>query len=459
MHETLRTRPLGSHVAWRIFAKVAAATSLGGRYHDENNLADRLMRLTPFARGTGAPDERLIAGWDAAVCALPDRPICHYALAAVLRRSGNLERAAEVIDAGIARFPNDLGTIVEAARVAGRRGDDAAAYDLWARTLAHASPRPLWLGAAAHALVVLGRYDEAERLLEKARRAHPRHRGLMAVECMLASAREDWPRAIALWSDFYRRYPNYPGAWDLLGRAIDSGRMSEIDKPGRPATKAAARAEVGLVEDEAVRDLLLGFESLGSDCEFGLVQRRHGAEPFGLFRWNIVWVEDLIAALQQGLAGIGEHEHTEIVVLSNREFFVQDVRWYLGRHTFKFEGQTTHAELYPKMCERIGRLRRELLDTLAAGKRIFVYCSDGLTSDEFETLHRALETFGPNRLLAVQPAEPAADLPFRGRPGDVLRAGPGRYVGFLPHRGVGSAGTWNIAFDDWIAICRKVAAL
>ena len=43
--------------------------------------------------------------------------------------------------------------------------------------------------------------------------------------------------------------------------------------------------------------MLLRFESIGSDCEFGAVQRRYGAEPLGLLRWNDVDILSLEQAL------------------------------------------------------------------------------------------------------------------------------------------------------------------
>ena len=437
-------------LAWRAFAAFAAAVSLGGRYHQELGLADCGLAL---ARRGG------VDGWRTALQAAPTSPVCHYGLSTALRGVGRLDDAHAIMAGALARFPNDLGTLIESARVAELRGDYEDAHAYWSKAAARPLPRPLWLAGAAHALLTLGRYDEAETVLTAARTRHPRHRGLMAVECMLASARENWPRAIELWSAFYRRYPDYPNAWEFLGRAVHAAKMSEVDATAHIVTKAAERADVALVKDAATRDLLLRFESIGENCEFGLVQRRYGAEPFGLFRWNIVWVECLVAALEHGLDGIGAPEHTEMVVLSNKEFFVQDRRWYLGRHTFKYEGQIAHEELFPAMCAMTASLRTRFLEALADARRIFVYASDGLTQDELDRLHAALGRHGPNRLVAVQPAEPTNASPFRGRPGEVRRVGPGRYVGFLARRGINPDTTWSIAWDDWIAICRMTAEM
>ncbi len=45
-------------------------------------------------------------------------------------------------------------------------------------------------------------------------------------------------------------------------------------------------AAVSAVEQITLQDLMLQFESLGQNCEFGLVQRRAGADPLGLLRFD-----------------------------------------------------------------------------------------------------------------------------------------------------------------------------
>ena len=96
---------------------------------------------------------------------------------------------------------------------------------------------------------------------------------------------------------------------------------------------------------------------------------------------------------------------------------------------------------------------------MAAAEKIFVYRSEGLDGDRLEALHRALRMFGPVRLLNVQPAAPTAPTLFQGRAGDLLKVDDDRYVAFLERLGLQEGGAWDIAFDDWIDVCRKAAAL
>jgi hypothetical protein len=201
---------------------------------------------------------------------------------------------------------------------------------------------------------------------------------------------------------------------------------------------------------------MLGFESIGDSCEFGSVQRRYAAEPLGLLRWNDVQLDDLLAALAHRFAGMGEPEHTEMPVIGNGEYTIKDKRWSLWMHTFLFEGQTDPVALFPKMCRRVVYLRDKLLADLAAAEKIFVYRSPGVDASQLAELHAALEAHGPIKLLGVQPVDAFSDV--SGDAGEIVALGERRWMGFLSRLGVADGNYWDIAFDDWVSICRKAAA-
>lgn len=449
-------------VAWRLFARIATRVTRDGLYHAADSTPERMLA---FAFGEGAffhpKNDRSVAAtrrFDKALSGAPDSPFCHYMLSANLRRSGGFERAGEIMRDAVRRFPDSLGTTIEAALVAERLGDFAEAQKHWRKASGMAPPRVLWQCGDALALIAVGRFDEAERLLTTARAARPDDRGLMYSECVLASSREDWATAIPLWTEFNRRFPKFADCWEHLGRAIHSSRLSRIEERAGAAENDAAPVDVGRVEDEATRALLLGFQSLGDNCEFGLVQRRFGAEPLDLLRWNLVDDDSLVDALAANLDGLGAPEHTEMIVLANGEFFVYDDRWFLGMHTYIFSGQASPEILYPKMCERLAILKTRFMADLGAGEKIFVYRSPGLARQALTQLHQALSRYGPVTLLLVQPARSDICKDFAGQPGDLSVVAPGLFVGFIRRLGVAPDNTWNIAFDDWVSVCRAAAA-
>jgi hypothetical protein len=54
------------------------------------------------------------------------------------------------------------------------------------------------------------------------------------------------------------------------------------------------------------RELVIQFESLGDNCELGLVQRMAGAEPLGLLRFAGVPLRHLIRAMEARFEGMAD---------------------------------------------------------------------------------------------------------------------------------------------------------
>jgi hypothetical protein len=65
-----------------------------------------------------------------------------------------------------------------------------------------------------------------------------------------------------------------------------SVEMAESMPVAVPLKPEEALAVLGLPDLDAVRGFFPGFENLGGNCEFGLVQRHFGAEPLSLLRWT-----------------------------------------------------------------------------------------------------------------------------------------------------------------------------
>lgn len=396
--------------------------------------------------------------WDQAKRVAPHKPMCHAGLAANLRELGELTRARDVMRVGLRRFPSHVDIITEAARLAVAEGRFEEAARFWGRAASRRRAHPDWLQGHAQCLSLIGRFDEAQEVLEGALKRFPSHRGLNGVEGLLAVAREDWPTAIAHWRDFRSLFPDDPTGWEQLGLALQGQALAQAETATPPPAAVPLPATLEIVEDEAARKMLLRFESLGDNCELGLVQRRYGAEPLGLLRWNIVGFEQLLVALAQRFAGMGEAARTELAVAANGEYFVEDRRWHLGMHTFMHSGQTDAQALLEKMCRRVAFLRDKLVADLEAAEKIFVYRSPGIDEARLAALHQTLLAFGPVTVLAVQPAEPRLAGCYHGTPGAVVEVAERCFVGFLSHLGVEEGQTtWHVAFDDWLDVCRRVA--
>ena len=386
--------------------------------------------------------------WSALRDRRPDLPLAWRGMASSAREQSKLALARDLLAEARRRFPDDLELMAEAARLALRLGDYESALPLWARLCASPDPEPDWLVVHVQTLLFLHRLDEATVALDAARRSHPEFRGVEALAGFVAAARQDWDAAIRIWETFRERHPDDNTGWEHLGRAIAHKQQQAIDAglPDQSAPVAVSR-----IVDPDIRALMLDFESLGRDCELGMVQRRYGAEPLGLLRWTGTTLDSLTRALTARLEGMGETANTELVDL-NGFWSIVDTRWGLFTHTFVSTGEVAHGDLYDKSLKRMAYLQRRLLADLTAGEKIFVYKSDEVSAAALRDLHALLRGFGPVVLLLVRTADDASDFP-RGRPGEIEILGPDLFVGFLSAFGAAN-GFWQIAFEEWVAICR-----
>lgn len=233
---------------------------------------------------------------------------------------------------------------------------------------------------------------------------------------------------------------------------IELARMDRIvASPGH--SREAAATTTGVLDDTA---LMLRFQGLGENCAFGLMQRFYGAEPLGLLRWGSITIENLILALDEGFAGVGEREQT-LFITGDDEYATAHTRYGMGAHSFVKIDAANEAAIQDKLLVRLGYLRREMLAELEEGSAVFVFTSErGVDAAQIASLHRALSTHGSRFLLVVRKAD--ADNP----PGVVRDAGGGLMLGYLdrlgPDRRDGGA-VWGDPSPDWPAVLREALRL
>ena len=93
-----------------------------------------------------------------------------------------------------------------------------------------------------------------------------------------------------------------------LAIALERALLFAADSAPAPLLSQPS-ATAGPQQDDRAADhrtaLMLDFESLGENCEFGLVQRRCGIEPLGLLRFSSTPLPPLLHALRERFAGMG----------------------------------------------------------------------------------------------------------------------------------------------------------
>lgn len=230
----------------------------------------------------------------------------------------------------------------------------------------------------------------------------PRHHQNAVINRLAQVAQIDY------WGDIFESGPGvgFPRTWsidlDLVKRRLSeiSERLAHRFSGNHPPSRYAGVRRNGKPLDE----LTLAFESLGEDCDFGLMQRQAGVEPLGLYRFSGTNLNQLLATLDSEFQGVGDPDRLTVVLAGEapyREFMVAD-RSIGGYHTFIAEGQMEENEVRTRQARHLKFLRRKILEDLRAGKKIWVW-KEAVPSnpDRILALLKTLQRFGPNRLLWV----------------------------------------------------------
>ncbi len=196
-------------------------------------------------------------------------------------------------------------------------------------------------------------------------------------------------------------------------------------------------------------ELMWCFESIGIDCEMGLLQRHFKAEPPGLLRWDGNHVEELVNALDKDFEGLGDD--AELLLIGDEYYFCER-RYRINRHTGAFRQYDIDPErLLARQKRQIKSLFRTFRENVADGSKIFIHKDfDGAGPDLIVRLAQTLRRYGPAKLLFVQEHGRAASLP------DLETLFEGVWWGRLPRFGNREGAPWDIAIDQWMSMLRKV---
>jgi hypothetical protein len=213
------------------------------------------------------------------------------------------------------------------------------------------------------------------------------------------------------------------------------------------STVSGRRANIGFASPD---QLMMQFESLGENCEFGLAQRRCGAEPLGLLRFASAPIEKLLAALEDRFEGMGEADQVEVRASEDQsEYLVVHRRFGFLYHPWVLVGDAEPEYIRRRETTRLPFLRRKLLEDLEEGRKIFVYHGmRRLSESEALRLLTAIRGYGPGTLLWVELHDATH------RPGSVEAIRPGLFKAYID-RFAPSENAHDLSLDCWIEICRN----
>ncbi len=222
-----------------------------------------------------------------------------------------------------------------------------------------------------------------------------------------------------------------------------------------PSPVDAPVSEAYLISGEIpVSELMLNFESLGQNCEFGFVQRSCHAEPNDLLRFASAPLPSLLAALEVGFVGMGSPESVQVKLSDDgREFIILDLNYGFEYHALVMVGQKTADAVRRRELRRLPMLVSKFLKELQLGRKIFVF--KGMVALDEEVvfpLAALLRRYGPATLMFVSLAD------ARHQAGTVERRSPGFIVGYLERYAPGEQAD-DLLLDQWVQICREALQL
>jgi hypothetical protein len=318
---------------------------------------------------------------------------------------GKHTEAEEVLKAAVARFPQHAPAAIEFSRIPHRKRDWPEALARWNSALIRFPDNSEVYAGAASVLRAMGRLNEWEALISDAVVKFSDEPRFAIDHAEAAHLRKDWPEATRRWSEARNKYPNNQEIQEGLGRTHFRARLDQFDRSGADEALTKVAPETNDLELKPT-ELMMRFESLGSGCEFGLVQRYFGAEPLGLLRWGAIPPLSLANALRENFDQVGNPDHVELFELGDsREFFFRDKRHSLEMHTFIPVEGANYEQVFTQQCRRAMFLKRKILEDLSEGYKIFVYKrhAGSLSDDEAYPIYDALRQYGDNMLLCLLP--------------------------------------------------------
>jgi tetratricopeptide (TPR) repeat protein len=368
-----------------------------------------------------------------------------------LRLAGQPAEARAALAQAEAHLPPHPSVAIERAIL--EEPDWTAAIPLWQRVIDRFPDNVRGYLGLAQALVQSGSPDQAEPVLQEAVTRFPNDKRVVHDFAHLATDRRDWDAALTRWERLRVLEPDSATARHRLGEARWGTTLDTLLEapPTIERFQRNARADDDGVLTET--DIIMQFESLGENCEFGLVQRYFNAEPLGLLRFAATSQAMLLEALRAGFEGVGDPAYTTLTA-NPGEYITGDRRYGMVSHTFINPRSVAADALFPKQCKRLSYLRRKLLDDLAAAEKTFVVlASADATDDAAREIHAAMRAYGPARLLFVRARVAGCE------PGSLRVAEAGLMFGYLDRYGHGGAGAgWNISNAVWLDLCRNAYA-
>lgn len=391
----------------------------------------------------------------------PEEAIGYVYGGCALWAAEKFDEADQVLSKGIEKFPKEPWAAIHYAWSARHRKNWPEAAERYSYVRSKFPEQPTGYIEGGWTLREAGKAAEADEILRLAVEKFPQNQNAWFHYGRNASSLANWQEAVKRWEECRKLFPKDSFWQRELQEALYASKLALVDdadsgNEGTNFNKHAFESRYKAISELTDTDIIMRFESIGDNCEFGLTQRYFGAEPIGLMRFGEIFrFEDIVEGLRTRFEGVGLPENTTGDIYFNGEYLVRSKKVISVMHTGIF--QTADIDLDGVVQQMLPRLRymaRRIVEGLENTSKIWVYKQfDPITDEEIEILYRALRDYGDNRLLCIRRPD------SRGNEGDVLLFNDRVAIGYIeyfkmPHEN-GSTPRWDV----WRNICKSTLAL
>jgi tetratricopeptide (TPR) repeat protein len=213
--------------------------------------------LMDFARTAGARGDwtESACRWNEVIKQFPDLPTGYVEQARALQAAGDSDEATAVIARAEERFPLNLEFLNLAADLAFHRGDKQSAIRYGDKLREQYHDDPVGWFHTARALRDSGRIAETEELLADAPERFPNHLPILSIWVSLPRALSDNREAVRRSRWLLDRFPNDPGAYTHMARALLAANQAEEARSILERARRQFPGDAGL--EESYGELLI----------------------------------------------------------------------------------------------------------------------------------------------------------------------------------------------------------
>ena len=397
--------------------------------------------LIAYARGEFAEASRRLSDKPDTIASSVDE---RRYLAASYRLQKLFVDADAILATALTDFPGRPALLLERAWTSTQSGEIDEARRRWAELRANFPNHHESFWVASNLALRQGDFQEAEEICTEGYSRFPRNGHMLWQRALSASRRRDWAEAEKRWLEAWALYPEM----HEIQNGYSQFKIERKSVLGGEGNSDKSEHQASVAHNQS--SLFSRFESIGGNCEFGIIQRSAGIEPLGLLRWAGIRPDQLTRLLLEKFEGVGTPEYTNVMTNEHGEYIAQDKR-YFEMHTFVHFGQATPEEMLNQTMTRSRYLARKLCEDLVEAKKIFVYSfhQGRLANEQIAAIFSALRHYGSNSLLCVHKAPAGPGAPR------TQRLGSGLYLAAMPELNdhPQAARSRN---DAWVEICTYV---